>query len=1062
MRVHRKQVKKRMIFILLLALLVSMARPSGSYADEPEGTDTVSQKEDLVPEDAAAQQTSDEQSGETRTDTLQPTANNYVKNETGLKENALDLESNEENSAQQKERAGQFESDAPVIERVEFGQNHTTVASNAEITLSVYAYDASEIKDVQVDITVENSEKSQRMNWSKGAGQNEYVCTYKLDGKTWGRLSINSINVIDEYNNLAAMDIYVDEPDGYWVDIEESERDTIQAKSFKFPQSGKTIEFSTFEMSMEVELQKPIEEQYVWLYFVSGEKHFEVGLSAADSGTSHSIFNNSSGGTYGYSSFSSTGEYSYTLQDVYVKRGDFVKNVPVIIENKENYGFTLKVDETYYSKDSITITSVSLDKQGENVKQGDEIDITVDAKDAEGKELPIWGKVYFVPAASNIDASEKEVELELNKTDNRYHGTLKVENMYPCEWYIHRISIGNDYYADDGRYTYEAGFPCYVNVYDGEAFVNPEFDLEIIFMALDENGEYQSVSRLTKKNVQRRQTLKEIGATFPEMSSNYAGLTQLGWMYRDGKEITEDTSVMEGGYFDVYAKYDKGVFDATYKYPNNAGGWSRISHPIVYEYGTTYGELIKKVQEFIPEDITKKYSFSGWSDYNYYGDYKESDVVSGYSGYNLFFADFSGIIVLDVYRDHFDQKGSTERESEIFTVEKGTTYDKAVEMLNASEAPVSYKGLRFKEWNSYAYLGEIGNGFVHNGEDFVMDAVYENYLVRYIINNSSDSGGSDEESIFCQVAEKGETVTALTSFEGFGEITWDEGAAPDKTFVVNNHMTFYGHAKASSTTNPGKPSKPSKPSGGSSSGSGNKPGETTESKLPDSTVNSIVNAVKNAEQGENIKVNMGSKSVISKEILEAARGKDVSVTLEMEGYSWTINGKDIMAANLQDIDLRVIKNTDHIPSSTVKALAGNNPCMQLTLVHEGNFGFKATLNIGVGSEYSGKYGNLYYHDSAGKMVFVNAGQIDANGYVSLEFSHASNYLLVMSDQAMSQAEVPANLTPTGTDQGGTQSAANTGIRKSAKTGDYTMMYLWLFLCVAAMGIVVYTFRRKRV
>ena len=183
----------------------------------------------------------------------------------------------------------------------------------------------------------------------------------------------------------------------------------------------------------------------------------------------------------------------------------------------------------------------------------------------------------------------------------------------------------------------------------------------------------------------------------------------------------------------------------------------------------------------------------------------------------------------------------------------------------------------------------------------------------------------------------------------------------------------------------------------------------------------------------------------------------------MEGYSWTVNGKDIMAANLQDINLKVIKNTEHIPNSTVKALAGSNPCMQITLVHEGDFGFKATLTIGVGTEHAGKYGNLYYHDSAGKMVFTNAGKINSDGDVSLVFSHASDYLLVMSDKEMSQADVPGNLAP-GTDSGqnGNVSAGNAGgnVRKSVKTGDDASVYLWLLLCAAAIGVMVYASRRK--
>ena len=122
---------------------------------------------------------------------------------------------------------------------------------------------------------------------------------------------------------------------------------------------------------------------------------------------------------------------------------------------------------------------------------------------------------------------------------------------------------------------------------------------------------------------------------------------------------------------------------------------------------------------------------------------------------------------------------------------------------------------------------------------------------------------------------------------------------------------------------------------------------------------------------------------------------------------------------------------------------------------------------------------------------MNAGQIGADGNVSLDFSHASDYLLVMSDQAMSQENVPGSLKPTGTsinqsgngninipttntgsnvnnanDTGNDSKADDAGnsseVRRSAKTGDYDTVYLWLLLCAAAMGVMAYTSRKKRI
>ena len=237
-------------------------------------------------------------------------------------------------------------------------------------------------------------------------------------------------------------------------------------------------------------------------------------------------------------------------------------------------------------------------------------------------------------------------------------------------------------------------------------------------------------------------------------------------------------------------------------------------------------------------------------------------------------------------------------------------------------------------------------------------------------------------------------------------------------------------------------------------------------KYPDKAVSVVIEEINSSTPGQTVQLNMNSWTSVPMEILQAAKGKDVNVVLLMDGYSWTINGKDIQTIYNRDrTDLKVTKNTNNIPGSTVTAVAGDNPSLQISLAHEGDFGFKATLSIGVGSEHAGKYGNLYYHDKNGKLVFIDACQINSEGNVSLVFSHASDYLLVISDQAMSQVNVPENLKPAGTNQNGTASAVNTNSNgtRSPKTGDYTAVYPWLLLCAAAAGYtMVYGSRRKRV
>lgn len=71
----------------------------------------------------------------------------------------------------------------------------------------------------------------------------------------------------------------------------------------------------------------------------------------------------------------------------------------------------------------------------------------------------------------------------------------------------------------------------------------------------------------------------------------------------------------------------------------------------------------------------------------------------------------------------------------------------------------------------------------------------------------------------------------------------------------------------------------------------------------------------------------------------------------------------------------------------------------------------------------------------------------------------SDYLLVISDRIMSQADVPDDLMPAGT-QG--QSLVAGSSNQSVKTGDYDMILPWILLGVSALGVMVYMWKRKQV
>ncbi len=224
---------------------------------------------------------------------------------------------------------------------------------------------------------------------------------------------------------------------------------------------------------------------------------------------------------------------------------------------------------------------------------------------------------------------------------------------------------------------------------------------------------------------------------------------------------------------------------------------------------------------------------------------------------------------------------------------------------------------------------------------------------------------------------------------------------------------------------------------------GNK-GNNEGTKLSSDKIQEAVASITTAKAGDTYTVDMSEATVVPKDVLEAAKGKDVDIVLDMNGYKWTINGNNIQADNLKDINLAVDTDSDAIPDDVISELAGNNPVKQISLAYSGDFGFKASLTYNIGSEYAGKYGNLYYYDSTGRMIFQNAGAIDADGNISLNFSHASEYAVVIADYAVT-----------------TENADNTATGSIA-TGDSSPIVLYAVLCVmeiALAGIAVVT-RKK--
>lgn len=161
--------------------------------------------------------------------------------------------------------------------------------------------------------------------------------------------------------------------------------------------------------------------------------------------------------------------------------------------------------------------------------------------------------------------------------------------------------------------------------------------------------------------------------------------------------------------------------------------------------------------------------------------------------------------------------------------------------------------------------------------------------------------------------------------------------------------------------------------------------------------------IEDAKPGDTVTINIfGGNTKLDKEVFEKLAGQDITLVVKLPGgVRWTVHGKDIPKyANITDIDMGVSMNTSTIPVDLINAVTGEIGTVQLTLKHNGEFGFTMTLTAPVGVKNAGLWANLYHYDEdAGKMVYQTAALVDKDGNVALPFDHASQYALVLDSKS---------------------------------------------------------------
>lgn len=192
------------------------------------------------------------------------------------------------------------------------------------------------------------------------------------------------------------------------------------------------------------------------------------------------------------------------------------------------------------------------------------------------------------------------------------------------------------------------------------------------------------------------------------------------------------------------------------------------------------------------------------------------------------------------------------------------------------------------------------------------------------------------------------------------------------------------------------------PNPGGGTGSKPDPDDPEEIVIPDGDWEEAEEELSQADSGDTVIVETDEDDALPDEVLESAAGKNVTLIIQVGTIvSWEIDCREIpKAASLQDISLKVSMNTQGIPSKVLCGLPGSHTFLQMTLGHDGLFGFPVNLHTNVGRENSGKWANLYYYnEGTGKMEFETAACVTASGDAAFTMTHASQYAIVLDEKS---------------------------------------------------------------
>ena len=178
-----------------------------------------------------------------------------------------------------------------------------------------------------------------------------------------------------------------------------------------------------------------------------------------------------------------------------------------------------------------------------------------------------------------------------------------------------------------------------------------------------------------------------------------------------------------------------------------------------------------------------------------------------------------------------------------------------------------------------------------------------------------------------------------------------------------------------------------------------------------------IDDIQDARPGDTVEITLRpGRTTLEREVFEELAGQDITLEIDAgDGVLWTVNGLDIPEdTRLHDLDLDVDLGDSGIPATVLNAVTGEIGTVQLSLAHDGQFGFTMTLSAPLGRDNADYWANLYwYNERTEELEFQQAARIAKDGTAEFALDHASDYAIVIDDRSHEPVDLPFNDVPEG-------------------------------------------------